>query len=220
MELEINKIKVVIIKLAKLSKKRSFDLWLTDGDILISKELIGDVLVENALPKQLSQFLDLVERKKVKKGLASITFAVQDKYRVSEYIKDQFKIVKAAGGVVTKGTDILWIHRLGKWDLPKGKIEKKEDKKDAAVREVEEECNVKVKLLSKVCNTWHTYTLHKKRVLKKTYWYHMECLDDVNMSPQTDEGIDKVEWKTELESMRCLKDTYHTIKSVINNYQS
>lgn len=221
MELELNKIKVVIIKVAKLKSKKLYDLWLTGDDFLISKELKGDVLIENAQPKQLSYFLDLVERKKVKKkGLDSVTFAVEDKYRVSEYIKDQFKIVKAAGGIVTKGDDILWIHRLDKWDLPKGKIEKGEDREDAAVREVEEECNVIVELVDKVCNTWHTYTLHKKRVLKKTYWYHMKCLDDSRMKPQKEEGIDRVEWKNHIETNKCLSDTYHTIKTVVKKFQS
>ncbi len=217
MELELNKIKVVIAKVAKLGDKSEYDLCLDGDHILISKELQGNVLLEHARPKQVSYFLDLVERKKIK-GLKSITFAVEDKYRLSEFLKDQFKIVKAAGGVVTKGDQVLWIYRLKKWDLPKGKIEKGERKKSAAIREIKEECNVDVKCIRKLCNTWHTYTLHKKRVLKKTYWYHMECLNDAQMAPEKKERIDLVEWKSKKQTLECSKDTYHTIKSVIEKF--
>ena len=37
-----------------------------------------------------------------------------------------FKLVEAAGGVVLKENKLLFIHRLGKWDLPKGKMEGEE----------------------------------------------------------------------------------------------
>ena len=51
-----------------------------------------------------------------------------------------FKSIHAAGGLVRniKG-QYLFIFRNGKWDLPKGKIEKGEGIKSAAIREVEEE---------------------------------------------------------------------------------
>jgi ADP-ribose pyrophosphatase YjhB (NUDIX family) len=43
---------------------------------------------------------------------------------------------------VRKKDKFLMIYRMKKWDLPKGKKEKKEKYKDTAVREVSEECNV------------------------------------------------------------------------------
>ena len=56
------------------------------------------------------------------------------------YFSDH-KLIEAAGGVVKNPADeLLFILRLGKWDLPKGKIEKGEKIKEAALREVEEEC--------------------------------------------------------------------------------
>ena len=49
----------------------------------------------------------------------------------------------AAGGWVENGEgQVLWIHRLGQWDLPKGKWEPNESIEDCAMREVEEECGV------------------------------------------------------------------------------
>ena len=39
--------------------------------------------------------------------------------------RNYFKNIEAAGGVVINPENkIIFIHRLGKWDLPKGKIEK------------------------------------------------------------------------------------------------
>jgi hypothetical protein len=37
----------------------------------------------------------------------------------------QFALIRAAGGVVSNDRDeVLFIYRLEKWDLPKGKVEK------------------------------------------------------------------------------------------------
>ena len=45
-----------------------------------------------------------------------------------------FKVVEAAGGVVSnKNGEILFIRRMGKWDLPKGKIEKGESLEQACL---------------------------------------------------------------------------------------
>ncbi|MBS1532241.1 MAG: NUDIX domain-containing protein, partial [Bacteroidetes bacterium] len=64
-------------------------------------------------------------------------------------------LIEAAGGVVedTKGI-YLFLYRNDKWDLPKGKLERREGRKIGAVREVEEECGIKVSGTGKkICNT-------------------------------------------------------------------
>src|SRR5438552_3294293 len=59
-----------------------------------------------------------------------------------EFFK-HFTLIAAAGGVVqNEQQDLLFIFRLQKWDLPKGKIEPKETPEMAAVREVEEETGI------------------------------------------------------------------------------
>ena len=51
--------------------------------------------------------------------------------------------VPAAGGLLTdENGRLLCIHRIGHWDLPKGKLEAGEALEEAAAREVEEECGV------------------------------------------------------------------------------
>ena len=52
--------------------------------------------------------------------------------------------VTAAGGWVENSFgEVLWIHRLGQWDLPKGKLESGEAIDECAVREVEERVNAR-----------------------------------------------------------------------------
>ncbi|MCS6968747.1 MAG: NUDIX hydrolase [Cytophagales bacterium] len=133
-------------------------------------------------------------------------------------IQQHFNVVYAAGGLVVKGNQILFIKRLGKWDLPKGKIDKGEDKKLAALREVWEECGVKAKLTRKIGSVWHTYIQNKINTLKKTTWYEMICLDDSNMRPQSEEDITKVKWVDPSERAKMLANTYPSIVYIINRW--
>ncbi|MBK8711560.1 MAG: NUDIX domain-containing protein [Niastella sp.] len=56
----------------------------------------------------------------------------------------QFTFIEAAGGLVqNEDKEILFIYRSGKWDLPKGKIEKKETPQIAATRKIQEETGLK-----------------------------------------------------------------------------
>ena len=56
--------------------------------------------------------------------------------------KAEFELILAAGGLVKKRQDYLFIYRNGKWDLPKGKLENNEDLAECALREVEEELSL------------------------------------------------------------------------------
>lgn len=78
-------------------------------------------------------------------------------------------LIKAAGGIVSNETNkYLFIFRNGKWDLPKGKIEKGENSRVAAVREVQEECGIRIdSSRDKVCNTYHIYKINGAMVIKK-----------------------------------------------------
>ena len=77
-----------------------------------------------------------------------------------DYLKKVIKsitMIEAAGGVVENAQgEYLFIYRNHKWDLPKGKLEKGEKKKIGAVREVEEECGIKV---SGIARKRHIYTI-------------------------------------------------------------
>lgn len=110
------------------------------------------------------------------------------------------------------------IYRLKKWDLPKGKKEKGEKYKHTAVREVEEECNITVKLGAKICTTWHTYTMNKRAMLKKTKWYLMESVDDSRMKPQVAEDIEEIRWMNPKEVYHALEHSYKSINHVFEQF--
>src|SRR3954469_24811116 len=57
--------------------------------------------------------------------------------------KKHFVYIEAAGGFIEKNDEFLAIHRHGRWDLPKGKLEKNESYEEGAIRECEEECGIK-----------------------------------------------------------------------------
>jgi len=124
----------------------------------------------------------------------------------------------AAGGWVENGAgQVLWIHRLGQWDLPKGKWEPDESIEQCALREVEEECGITGLILgNKLIETTHFYALEGQRVKKVTHWYRMSVQGVPALTPQREEGIDKVEWLDQAQWQRCLTATYDSIKSVAN----
>jgi len=180
-------------------------------------ELIDDVLIRKSDIKQIMKFYEF-QCKDNNKKLDSLTFKVNDYDDTVKHFKNEFKIVKAAGGIVTKDEKILFIFRLNKWDLPKGKLEKKEHFAEAAIREVEEECNVQVILNERVCKTWHTYTRNGKNHLKKTEWYKMKLVSDKNMKPQLSEGIEKLIWIGQDELRAVLLKSYRSIRYVLKKF--
>jgi 8-oxo-dGTP pyrophosphatase MutT (NUDIX family) len=159
----------------------------------------------------------MLREKKLRK-LNTLTLAAPSKKILSTVIKEQYNIIEAAGGIVTNGDKILLIHRLGKWDFPKGKLDKGEKFKDAAVREVEEECSIKVKLDGKICSTWHTYTQNRKGILKQTKWYAMTCLDDSRMEPQAEEDIDQILWADPRQAASLVATSYRSIQFVYERF--
>ncbi len=126
-------------------------------------------------------------------------------------------LIRAAGGLVKNEHDeYLFIYRNDKWDLPKGKIEKQESTKAAAVREVEEECGIKVsKLEDRICKTYHSYIYKGDVVLKKTYWFNMRCKGQNNLKPQKEEGITDVRWFEKDEISPIVENTFPSIMDVL-----
>ena len=136
---------------------------------------------------------------------------------VFQNVKNSCHLIKAAGGLVSNAAgDFLFIFRNKRWDLPKGKVEKGEKMREAAVREVEEECGVKIlKNKDKLCRTYHIYEWNNKIVLKKTNWYDMTVKGSPKLIPQKEEGITKAEWLGKNELKPVLKNTYPLILDVL-----
>lgn len=129
-----------------------------------------------------------------------------------------YKRMDAAGGVVENAKNhILLMLRRDIWDLPKGKIEKNESPEMAAKREVEEETGIIVNdSIEPLCETYHTYKLKEKRILKKTYWYSMKAKSG-ELNPQTEEEIQDLVWiKPELALHKT--EIFENIKEVILSF--
>ncbi len=131
--------------------------------------------------------------------------------------KSQFKYMEAAGGLVfNEKNEILAIHRLGKWDLPKGKVEANETVNEAAIREVEEECGITNPQIKKeLKSTYHTYWMNNEWVLKRSYWFKMTYYGNEKLMPQTEEDIEKVCWLpcNQLEEFKS--NTYASILEIL-----
>ena len=128
--------------------------------------------------------------------------------------KSHFKIQKAAGGkVFNNKNEILFIYRFDKWDLPKGKLEKGETKKQCAIREVEEECGINnLVIKNRLLTTYHIFVRNEKTILKITYWYTMLSNYSGILVPQLEEGISQVVFKNEAETKQALTNTYENIR--------
>ena len=132
-------------------------------------------------------------------------------------ITKSITVIKAAGGLVkNERKEYLFIYRNDKWDLPKGKIEKGEKIAECAVREVEEECGIKVKKLGKkIGKTYHAYIYRGEVVLKKSYWYKMRCEGFDKLKPQKEEGITDARWLTPEKMGIVIKNTFPSIAEVM-----
>lgn len=185
-------------------------LTLTDKPLLTSKSLQFNT------DSQFAEALAVLRNTSV----TEVNIYYHNLEKLWKRFKDYFHYLEAAGGLVkNKNNEILFIYRLGKWDLPKGKVEEGETTEIAALREVEEECGISnVKLLDFITHTYHIY-FQENLKLKGTYWYNMSYEGNQQLIPQEEEGIGIAEWKKRDDVPEILKNTYENIKIVLNKIE-
>lgn len=129
----------------------------------------------------------------------------------------KFTLVLAAGGLVVNNHDqVLMIFRRGKWDLPKGKLDKGEKLEDCAIREVKEETGlVHVKLVSPLTITWHTYHEGSKFILKESHWYRMAVNNEQELTPQKEEDIHEIKWVDRNHMKEFGKKSFPSVNDVL-----
>lgn len=133
--------------------------------------------------------------------------------------KSNFRLIEAAGGAVLNPEQkVLMIYRLGKWDLPKGKIEFGEPKEMAALREVEEETGVpRPEIIGILPTTYHIYELEDRLILKRTYWYAMKINQGFDfLVPQLEEDIIDASWCDSKQIFENRQNTYANIALVLD----
>jgi len=140
-------------------------------------------------------------------------------------IFENFTYLPAAGGVVLNNKEeLLFIKKLDRWDLPKGKMEKGETPEKTALREVSEECGIgHQKIVKQLPSTIHLYRspfIKKDNnwVVKKTFWFEMSMKEDERIMPQTEEGISAVQWFSCNHLKKVYDSTYRSLKVLVTLY--
>lgn len=156
--------------------------------------------------------------KKATKPLKILLLGNPDKILKRVILEFKYKI--AGGGIVENSEGkILLMKRLGKWDLPKGKLDKGETIEECALREIEEETGAKeLSIISSFAETYHTYYRNEKWMIKHTHWYIVKCKNDLELQPQEDEEIDEVFWIDPKDIQLSDVDTYPAIRKLLKLY--
>lgn len=135
---------------------------------------------------------------------------------LKKFLKLLPNVVAGGGKAYNTKNEILFIYRNDKWDLPKGKAERKESIEETAIREVEEETGVKGLHITKpLPTTYHIFKRNGKHKIKITYWFEMKTDFDGKLFPQENEGITKVEWLDAKASQKALENSYANIKILV-----
>jgi 8-oxo-dGTP pyrophosphatase MutT (NUDIX family) len=170
--------------------------------------------------KHLFHYLDLLEKGSDWDGIVVY-------HRELEVLKDDLfgllRTIYAAGGVVRSSADnLLLIFRLGKWDLPKGKIEVGEEAEMGALREVREETGIHhVAIEQSLGRTYHLYRSPRKgvRCLKVTDWYAMVSSYQEALIPQIEEEISEAIWLSWPEVMARRHAMFKNIEDILLAYK-
>jgi hypothetical protein len=195
---------------------QNYRIYINDNTLHLADLMPKNLNTVQTLEIQEFDFLTFYEKVKNLSGKDYVILG-PDPSALFKAIKRSCTLIKAAGGLVqNESKDYLFIFRNGKWDLPKGKVEKGEKMKEASVREVEEECGVKVQRNEgKICKTYHVYVMHDKLILKKTNWYGMRVSGVPKLIPQIEEGITKAKWLQSDNIGPVLKNTFPSILQVL-----
>ncbi|MGS2739131.1 NUDIX hydrolase [Sinomicrobium sp. M5D2P17] len=193
-----------------------YEVFVNDYPIILTNILTKEVKHKSFLLESVS--IEEVIRQLNKGEMESAHLYYPQEEQLLQKLLEKLPLVVAAGGLVTNAkNEVLFIYRNGKWDLPKGKLEKKESIEEAAIREVEEETGIKkLKLGPLLQKTYHIFKRNGVYKLKETYWYAMSSTFTGKFKAQCEEGIEKVEWKSPEEVSEALQNSYANIKSLFS----
>ena len=128
--------------------------------------------------------------------------------------------IKAAGGLVERKGKYLLIKRKGMWDVPKGRIDKGEEKEAACIREIMEECGIEGhEIIKPLTKTYHLMKYKGRKAIKKTYWYMLKYDGPKATKPERKEGITKAKWMPVDYMMAIRGKTYGSINEVLDVFE-
>jgi len=172
------------------------------------------ILIDEFSTPAVNSMIHEMRQKKIHAGI----FVHKDLATLKKAFWKKFLLVQAAGGWVrNEKAETLFMLRRGKWDLPKGKLDKGETLEQCAVREVGEETGLKkIKLDGPLTITYHTYDENGKHILKESHWYRMTAAAGQPIIPQQEEQITELRWVPANGLAPLLKNTFPSIIDVVH----
>jgi 8-oxo-dGTP pyrophosphatase MutT (NUDIX family) len=202
-----------------------YKVFINDKKIFLSENIINSPIAESDLTYNYTDKHSLesvIEHFTNDKKAEKLFITTKNVEILFKDFRSLFHFIDAAGGLVENHHhEILFIFRLHKWDLPKGKVEADESIEQAALREVEEECGISgLNITEKLPSTFHIYTQDGIRILKETHWFRMQCSKCDHPVPQTIEDISAVRWIKKDELDEVFKNTYASIAELLQTVSS
>ena len=147
----------------------------------------------------------------------SMVLESNDPDALFQSFQQRYDKVQAAGGVVEDDDHVLLIHRRGKWDLPKGKLDEGETLEACALREIGEETGLKTLELGELLMvTWHTYRYEGRPSLKESFWYTVRGSQKDRLAPQEEEDIDQCLWVKKRDLERYRSGTHASLRPLLD----
>lgn len=195
-----------------------YRIYLNEVSLIVAEQVPEDLESYQLLEEKGFNLHNFFQQKCASNLPESYVLRVSNVAQFFTSIKSCCLWIEAAGGLVFNDQGAcLFIYRRGKWDLPKGKIDAGEQAIEAAQREVEEECGVRVSRVRQLLSeTYHVYEMQGELVLKKTYWYAMEVSGSPHLVPQQEEGITQVCWLQKNELAAVKANTYPLILDLVH----
>ncbi len=197
-----------------------YKVFFNERIVLLTDDFIRNFQIRHGLfykYRNVSELKELLDFYWDLRQIESLFVFHHDIEELRERFKSCFQQVYAGGGLVRNSEGkFLIIKRRGKWDLPKGKVNKNETIEDAALREVTEETGLHgISIISPLMSTYHCYYIDDQKILKRTSWYDMLYTGKEVPVPEAEEDITEIKWISKEEIKQLSGNTFPAIMDVL-----
>ncbi|WP_053970163.1 NUDIX hydrolase [Mangrovimonas sp. ST2L15] len=192
-----------------------YKVFVNDKPIVLTTKVEKETDFKNYLLNSVN--VNKVIRELNKTSLKEVRLIHKNKDKLlKKFLKKLPNVIAGGGKVYNESGEVLFIYRNDKWDLPKGKAEKKESIEETATREVEEETGVLgLEIIKPLQITYHIFKRNGRNRIKVTHWFEMKTSYTGHLNPQENEGITKVSWLSEQEAEKAMENSYANIRALV-----
>jgi 8-oxo-dGTP pyrophosphatase MutT (NUDIX family) len=197
-----------------------YKVFFNERIVLLTDDFIRNFQVRYGLfykyrnVEELKELLDFYWKLRSINALFVFHYDIEE---LRERFKSCFHQIYASGGLIRNNRgEYLVMKRRGKWDLPKGKVNRNESFEDAAIREVQEETGLhNPEIVNPLISTYHCYYIGEQPILKRTSWFKMLYQGHEEPLPQYDEDITEIRWVKKEALHDITTNTYPAITDVL-----